>query len=246
MNSHITVPKCVLKQFALDKDGFYKYDVKTKIISRGYPKTTFTEEGYYSELIEGVLCDTIETPLSKLFEYVKGFNNCSLPLIIPADILEISINYFRSLIARSPILCESVNNGSFFFQFTNSQVKHDITLCYALQEEKMDELIDKFELTFMINETDTPFVLPIRGLYEFRINNVLCINIPLNPKCALMLKEKDKRIHTNIDEKNVITVLPSGYDDVVDKINSFAIQRQKEDGFGYVVCNIKNVLAELV
>ena len=45
MNSHITVPKCVLKQFALDKNGFYKYDVQTKIISRGYPKTTLRKRG---------------------------------------------------------------------------------------------------------------------------------------------------------------------------------------------------------
>ena len=246
MNSHITVPKCVLKQFALDKNGFYKYDVQTKIISRGYPRTTFTEEGYYSKTIEGVLCNTIETPLSKLFEYVKGFNNCSLPLTIPADILEVSTNYFRALIARSPTLCDSVKRDSFFFQFASQQAQHDMTLCYALQEEKMDELIDKFELTFMINETDTPFVLPIRGLYEFRINNVLCINIPLNPKCALMLKEKGKRIHLDIEEKNVITILPKGYDDVANKINSFAIQRQKQDGFGCVVCNIKDVLEGLV
>jgi 3-phosphoshikimate 1-carboxyvinyltransferase len=56
MNSHITVPKCVLKQFALDKNGFYKYDVQTKIISRGYPKTTFTEEGVVLTKGEEVDC----------------------------------------------------------------------------------------------------------------------------------------------------------------------------------------------
>lgn len=45
---------------------------------------------------------------------------------------------------------------------------------------------------------------------------------------------------------NVITILPKGYDDVANKINSFAIQRQKKDGFGCVVCNIKDVLEGLV
>jgi len=55
MNSHIQIPKCVFKEFAKDNKGFFKYNIKTKIISRGYPKTTLTEEDYYSEKMEKTL-----------------------------------------------------------------------------------------------------------------------------------------------------------------------------------------------
>ena len=245
MDSHITVPKCVLKQFALDKNGFYKYNVQTKIISRGYPRTTFTEEGYFSKSMETMLSDEVETPLNKLFKFVKLFDVFDLPSIIPAKISEIAVNYVKALIARSPMLFDSAKKESIFLQFMTEQEQHDLIVYYAMQEEKMDEIFDRFDLSFMINESDTPFVLPIRGVYEYRINNVLCMNIPLNPRCSLMFKEKGKQIHR--DNKNIeIMFIPKGYDDIAKKLNGFAFQRQKQDGKGYVVCNKKMVLEELI
>ena len=61
-----------------------------------------------------------------------------------------------------------------------------------------------------------------------------------------MLKEKGKKLHTSIEYENVITILPCEHDDVVMKINSFAMHRQKQDGIGYLVCHDKTVLERLI
>lgn len=246
MNSHIQMPKCILKQFALDNNGFYKYDIQKGRINRGFPKSTFTEPDYYSETIEKAFNLLVENPLKKVLDYAKGFEEETLPEIMSTETREIAIMYLKSLIARSPLLLSSVKENSVFLQFASKQAQHDITATYAMQEEKMEALFNKFDFSFMINETNTPFVLPTRGLYEYQINGVLCINAPINPKCCIMLKEKGKVIHPNNKEKNLITILPKTFDDIVMKVNSFAMQRQKQDNIGYVVCHIKSVLEQLI
>ena len=49
------MPKCVFKEFAKDNNGFYKYNIQNSVINRGFPKSTFTEEGYYSDTMEKML-----------------------------------------------------------------------------------------------------------------------------------------------------------------------------------------------
>ena len=109
----------------------------------------------------------------------------------------------------------------------------------------MEELFDKFDISFMINETATPFVLPTRGIYEYQINDVLCMNVPLNTQCAIFLKEKGKTIHKSNYDEAEIAILPEGFDDVAMKINSYALQRQRQDGIGYVVSHDYATLSSL-
>lgn len=71
MKSHITIPNCVLKRFALNNNGFYKYDVKRQVITRGHPRSTFTEAGYYSDRVENIMSDAIEARLSKLYKFAN-------------------------------------------------------------------------------------------------------------------------------------------------------------------------------
>ncbi len=248
MNSHIIVPKCVLKKFALDCNGFHKYEVQNDRISRGYPKTTFTEKDYYSDTMEELLCISIETPLNRLYEYIEGFKETDIlkPIIMDAEIVEIVATYVKSLIARNPRLCDMVNEDNIWTSYMSQQARHDITVFYAMQEKTMDNMFDKFDVSFMINETETPFVLPTRGLFEFCINSIQCMNAPLTPWCAIMLKEKDKAIFNKHLGLNEITIFPKGYDDRVMLINHFAMQRQKDDKIGCVICNKREILEKLM
>ena len=63
MNSHITVPRSVFDEFLNDKGCLFKYEIENDRISRGFPRTTYTEEGYYSDIIEAALNKHVETPL---------------------------------------------------------------------------------------------------------------------------------------------------------------------------------------
>ena len=51
MNSHILIPKCVLKKFVNDKQYYFKYDIITDKITKAYPKTTNTAPDYFSPKI---------------------------------------------------------------------------------------------------------------------------------------------------------------------------------------------------
>lgn len=246
MKSHIQMPKCVFKEFAKDNNGFYKYNIQNGVINRGFPKSTFTEEGYYSDTMEKMLNRFVETPLKKLLDFARELSTQSLPILLDGEIKDIALVFVKSLIARSPTLYSAVQKNSFFFQFVSTQNQHDIIVNYAMREKKMEELFDKFDISFMINETVTPFVLPTRGIYEYQINDVLCMNVPLNTQCAIFLKEKGKTIHKSNYDEAEIAILPEGFDDVAMKINSYAVQRQIQDKTGYVVCHKKEILNSLV
>lgn len=245
MKSHIQMPKCVFKEFAKDNNGFYKYNIQNSVINRGFPKSTFTEEGYYSDTMEKKLNRFVETPLKKLLDFARELPTQSLPIVLDGEIKDIALVFVKSLIARSPNLYSAVQKNSFFFQFASIQNQHDIIVNYAMSEKKMEELFDKFDISFMINETATPFVLPTRGIYEYQINDVLCMNVPLNTQCAIFLKEKGKTIHKSNYDEAEIAILPEGFDDVAMKINSYALQRQRQDGIGYVVSHDYATLSSL-
>jgi len=89
----------------------------------------------------------------------------------------------------------------------------------------MRKFYNRFTLSFMVNETMTPFVLPTRGLYEFQYMGTLCLNAPLNSRCALMLEDKNPL--KNAESK--IAIIPPKCDDIVMKINGYALQRQRQD-----------------
>ena len=246
MNSHIQIPKCVFREFALINNGFFKYGITSKKITPGYPKSTFTEENYYSETTEKLLNKHVETPLKKLLSFAHQLPSQSLPIILNSEIREIALTYAKSLIARSPTLCQSLVSHSIFGQFLSKRDQHDYCVASAMGNEKMIELFDKFDLSFIINQADTPLVLATRGLYDFTINGIISMISPLNPYCGLFFIEKGKNIHNKVTSDQDIVFIPTGYDDVVMKMNSFALIRQKSDGNGYIVSHNKSILESLI
>lgn len=245
MNSHIQIPKCVFREFALNNHGFYKYSVKSHKITRGYPKTTFTEENYYSETMEHILSKSVESPLNKLLTFARELPNTSLPITYNAEIADIALTYAKSLVARNPLLCESAISHSLLGQFLPKRDQHDYCVSHAMTNEKMTELFSQFDLSFIVNQTETPFVLATRGLYDFTINKTICMISPLNPYCGLFFIEKCKTIHSQGNGEKEIMFIPTEFDDVVMKINSFALARQMSDGIGYVLSHDSDILVDL-
>ena len=244
MNSHIQIPKCVLKEFALKNNGYYKYCIETQRIVFGHPKTTFTEEDYYSEEMETILSRNIETPLSKLLTFARELPNKVLPITIDVEISDIALAYAKSLIARNPSLCESVISQSKLGQLLSKRDQHDICVYLSMGEEKMTELFNKFDLSFIVNETNTPFVLGTRGLCEFSMDGATCMISPLNSHCGLIFIEKGRTTH--VKEGRPIIFIPAHDDNVVMKINSFFLKSQIQDGRGCVVCHDRAVLEMLI
>ena len=72
MNSHITVPRLIYNEFTGENGYLYKYEIEKNVISKTSPKTTFTKENYYSNLMEKKLSIHVENPL-KILEELKEF-----------------------------------------------------------------------------------------------------------------------------------------------------------------------------
>ena len=246
MKSHIQIPKCVFSEFADGDKKFYKYNIETNKISKGYPRSTFTEDGYFSEIMEKALSSQIETPLGRLLDFARKLSYEGKEVPFSEEMKNIAVIYAKSLMARSPNLFRQMQNQSVFMQFFPLRDQHDMAVDYAMREEKMSEFFDAYDFSFMINKTQTPFVLATRGIYDYRINHIQCMNIPLNPYCVVLLKEKGKAIHEANNSREEIMIIPEGFDSVVNKINGFAVLRQKNDGIGYVICADKKILEELV
>lgn len=242
MNSHILIPRSVLNEFVNDKKYYFKYEVESNRISIGYPKTTFTEEDYYSKYMEDALNKYVETPLKKLLDYARNLPSYDT-YKIDSDILDIAKPYFKSLIARSPIYFNAFIEGRVYLQFLSLQVKHDLVVNNAMADPNLNIADNLFDFTFMVNATQTPLVIPIRGFYEYAIKGVECINVPLTPWCALTLKRKGKSISESGNDNAF--VIPNGHDDAVLRMNGFAFVQQKNDGFGYVISHDKRLLSQL-
>lgn len=240
MKSHIQIPRCVLKEFVNEKNYFYKYDVLKDEITKGFPKTTYTAENYYSDAIEKALNKYVETPLKKLLNYARKFPEEEI-IRVEDDLLDISRIYFKSLIARSPQLLRSVSDNGVHLQFVAPQDQHDMVVDFAMRDPRMDRFKNEYDFTFMVNKTKTPFVIPTRGAYEFSINGTQCIGVPLTPWCALLLKLKGEKLLSGKGD-NVVVVISEGLDEMVTKINSFAFTKQKRDGCGYVICHDEDQL----
>ena len=238
------MPKCVLAEFVNEKKRFYKYNVENGIINVGYPKRTFTSEDYYSDAMEKALNRYIESPLRFLLDFAKRLPALTLPITLDRDILIIVRTYVKSLIARSPSLFSFINSETGILELLSLQDRHDIVVDYAMKNKKLGDFFDRFSLAFIINETYTPFVLPTRGLYEYRFQERVCMNIPLNPQCAIMLEENCTHKSAKIVQPRIV-VIQNGYDDVVMKMNGYAMQRQCYDKLGYVICHDRGILHQL-
>src|SRR5574344_7276 len=99
VNSHIQMPRQIMNNFTNENRQIYFYDCENKTIHRGYPKTVYTEKGYFSDYVEGFLGAEIESDLGKLLKFVKEteFKIGDEP---PVQYREIAFNYVYSLLAR--------------------------------------------------------------------------------------------------------------------------------------------------
>jgi hypothetical protein len=98
-------------------------------------------------------------------------------------------------------------------------------------------------LTFLINETEIPFVLPIGGLYSYSYKGSIAINLPISKSMALCLIHKNL-VNVMVNNGAVIMLSISDPDIMMD-MNSRAFRMQKQRGWGYVICPEREELDRL-
>ncbi len=65
MNSHVLIPKCILKNFQDDNHSLHCFDVVNNIYCLKRADNLYTEFNHYSKEVEKFLSDKIESPIGR-------------------------------------------------------------------------------------------------------------------------------------------------------------------------------------
>lgn len=246
VNSHIQMPKLLLKRFHNDKNLFCYYDVVGGFVgTKGSADSTNTELGYYSKEMEDFLRDRVETPFGAILAYIDKVDFDQDSFLMTSDFDEATRNFIHALMARDPIMAEEANEQSVFLQFLPEQVRHDLAARSGIAIAKRNKMFEEYTLTFLVNRTEIPFVLPLAGIYNYSLNGHSVINLPVSPKIAICLvhKDYDRRM---IREDGCILMFEVTFPDIIMKMNTYAFNQQKERNWGRVVCPCREELDRLV
>ena len=246
VNSHIQMPKLLLRRFHNDKTRFCYYDVKGRFIgTKGTAEATNTEFGYFSIEIEHFLRDKIETPFGKILAYIDGIDFEQEYFPMTPDFEQSTRAFIYSLMSRDPAMVNEMNENSFFSQFLPTQFRHDYAAINGIALAKQNKLLSEYILTFLVNRTDIPFVLPIAGLYDYNLNGHSVINLPISPKIAICLVHEgysDRLIH----DDGTVSMFMVEFPDVIMRMNNWAFTSQKKRNWGRIICPYRDELDRLM
>lgn len=245
VKSHIQMPRFLLSRFENENHSFFYYDVSKGFIgTNGHAKTLNTEHGYYPDEIEKLLSDEIENPFSQILRFIDLLD-LEQPSFTMNSIDENNIKQFLiSLIVRSPLFIDSIGKNSVFFDLFSQTDQHTMAILQGMQEAQKLRLFDDYRVTFTVNKTKKPFILPISGVYFYSLNGFAHATLPVSPHVALSLieasgipfieKEGITRLYLVMQEKHIT------------KLNRFALQEQCKQNYGYVISPVKDALEELL
>ena len=102
--------------------------------------------------------------------------------------------------------------------------------------------LDDYFVTFAVNRSQTPFILPMCGLYNFEINGIGTVFLPISPELSIVLvKNEGKELLIKNNIVSMYLVTDSSHATWFNK-RAFAVQVKA--GYGYVVSSNKVALEE--
>lgn len=191
VDSHIQIPKGVLKHFADHTHRVHYLDAKTGYIGLAGAKKLGTEYGYYSDKHEQFLNKEIENPLINLGAKVRRLLcDESLTLTLSKEEETILKRYIAASIARSNLALNAMQKASGIYSqlMLSAQQKHDFISAFgATQNSIVYKTFESYFLVVLINRTDVNWVVPRNCFYTVSSQEFECIVAPVSPKCALCL-----------------------------------------------------------
>ncbi len=219
---------------------------KGVIGNKGSAKRINTKFGYYSSVTEDYLNKEIETPFSKIINYLDevDLENKSL-VTLEMNIKEDVLNFVYALVARAPSFHQmmDIEKDEMFINFSIEE-KRDFIIKTSIHIAKEQGFINEHILTFMINKTNIPFVLSMNGIYNYTFNNSEVINLPITPYIAICFLHKDlsNRIYHKDGAISMFEIIKEEH---VMHMNEQAFKFQLRQNWGYVVCPNKDELKRL-
>lgn len=242
INSHIVLPKFLLRNIEIDHSLWY-YDIDEDFVAKGNASSFNTEKGYYSDEIELMLNSEIETPFSKLLNKYR-------PSILGDEEFEMSLNdilcikrFFYSFLCRNPQMVEMVKNKSVFYQLLTETDRHGSAAIVGVREGERMGLFNEYDATFFINQTEVPFVLPNCGIYSLKLKDHPAIVFPASSDVMFglgknMRMENEESVEL---QRGLITEAS-----IIKRMNMQALKQQINiNAGGRIVCSQKEELNRL-
>lgn len=247
LNSHIQMPKLLLKNFQNRYNHLCYYDVSKQLIgTKGSAKSINTEYGYYSENTEKYLEQQIETPFSNILKYLDEIGVADKKIVpVRTNITEVIFDFMYSLVARSPSFHEMINESDSFLSQLPKEEKRDYIIKTGINTSRENSIFSEYIVTFMFNKTDVPFVLSMNGIYNYILNGNNVVNLPITPKIAICLIHKNYASRIINDDGSISMFEITNPKDIM-TMNRRAFSFQVIHGWGYIVCPEKTELERLV
>lgn len=234
VNSHIQLPKSVLKAFSflkneINKNGLpekhnYVYcldmDGKISVIDIKEANTGF---GYYEEKVEQILSET-ESAFGEVKEKINSaIKNCTgdtIKLNLPNNAEIVVKKYCSFCIVRSEEFVKAVKRKFLFIELLANTAPNTIIYAYLKNPEIIDQFISEKNISFVVSK-DANFILPQCGAYSVtRGSKNFDIYIPISPKIAIMLTD------SNTTDKEGRLIVGSVEGKIIDTLNNCGIRAE--------------------
>lgn len=189
IDSHIQLPKGILKHFSESTGRVFYLDVDTGKIGLAGAKVLGAENGYYSDEQEKYLNKEIESPITMVASKVRAFlKNDKGILTLKKSEENVLKRYITAAMARSRLSLDTFLSASMTADLCTDQQNHDdIVLFSTIKNGGIAEIFENYFLVVLINKTEDNLVVPRNCFYTLSSNKFECIVAPISPKYALCL-----------------------------------------------------------
>ena len=213
INSHIQIPRFILKQFVDPAYGkVHFFDLKNGFIARQSARRLGVSKGYYSEEVEGYLNLNYEQPLSIIICSLYPLINNETDVITvysSNDLESIVKQYVSVLMVRSNLALQSFYENSKTAMLFDEQTNHDSLVIFGTNTggSGVASVLKDTSLQLIINDSNRKFVIPRNGYYEVTSNGFPCIFVPFHPQAAFVLRPTgQKETHKQSQCEAVISI----------------------------------------
>lgn len=203
VDSHIIIPKSILKDFKSEDTRVYYINSKTNKIKFGSARKFNTRFGYYSLAFEEFLSKNYENNIGKIKKKIEDvfFSNSDVKQCNIA--IEDIQNFLDSSLIRNPQFVLDVNEKSLSSKLIYKGYNTEFLM--NLQNNSIDHLFKDFIIYLLINKTNEGLVLSTELFSNIFIkDNIGGIIVPLHPKYGIVMVEKNKKLPFSNDHYMII------------------------------------------
>lgn len=189
MNSHVQIPRFIIKNFAIlaTNKNVYVYDFRTKEIHEDGPAIIGTHPDYFDKMAEKYLSDHYEMPLGRIVSKIKKWeSNPGSPWYLSEKEEHDIKRFLTELLARSPEILSKAIKNTILEKLPPLQVR-SYSVNYV-NDEIVKKLFASLKVVVVVfNHSKTSYVSSVKGysLYADKKYPSRNIHFPITPDIAI-------------------------------------------------------------